>query len=88
MTEIPDDIMKAAQKAFDDAMVLTKQEDADRVIALALLAERQRASGRDEANKAFDAWWNSGGKDDPEKSFIAGYLAARAARETEREAME
>lgn len=41
---VPEDIMRAAQKAFDDAMVLTSQADGDMVIARAILAERERCA--------------------------------------------
>ncbi|GCA53182.1 hypothetical protein KGO5_05650 [Sinorhizobium sp. KGO-5] len=43
---IPENIMRAAQKAFDDAMVLTNQADGDKVIVLAILAERERIVAR------------------------------------------
>lgn len=41
---IPEDIMQAAQKAWDDAMVLTNDAQSEMVIAQAILAERQRCA--------------------------------------------
>jgi hypothetical protein len=44
MSEIPEDVMQAAQKAFDDACVQPRQEDSDMIIARAILAERERCT--------------------------------------------
>ena len=55
MNEIPDDIRKAAQKAWDDAMVLTNDAHSEMVIAQAILAERDRCAAiAKEAADTFD----------------------------------
>ena len=70
MTEMPEDVMKAARKAFSSALDAPMLDAEDvKIIARVIMAERERAAKVAEAHKLLDhprlspgseinAWWS------------------------------